>query len=266
MKVANAANPYYVGAQYQDATNLNARINLHRQFSTNPYGWQRWVFDQFVFLAHSRVLEIGCGPGDLWLTNAHRLGEYWQIILSDLSPGMTRQTRHRLANLPILGFSNLDAQAIPFPDQYFDGVIANHMLYHVPDRAKALGEIRRVLKPSGRFYATTIGATSMQEIAELPGQFDPVYQGWREQLLETFTLENGAAQLQAWFKEVNLRRYPDSLRITQAAPLVDYILSGRIQMHGERRQAFLQFIEAELKRQGGVITITKDSGIFLASH
>lgn len=265
MKVENVDSPYYVGAQYQDATNLNARIRLHQQFSTNPYGWQRWVFDQFAFLKRSRILEIGCGPGDLWLTNAHRLGEYWQIVLSDLSPGMTHQTQHRLANLPILGFSNLDTQAIPFPDQCFDGVIANHMLYHVPDRARALAEIRRVLKPSGRFYATTIGATSMQEIAELPARFDLEYQGWREKLLETFTLENGAEQLGTWFKHVILRRYPDSLRVTQAAPLVDYILSGRIRMNSERRQAFLQFVEAELQRQGGAITITKDSGIFLAS-
>ncbi len=54
-------------------------------------------------------------------------------------------------------FKEIDAQSIPFEDETFDAVIANHMLYHVPDRPKAIAEIKRVLKPGGRLIATTIG-------------------------------------------------------------------------------------------------------------
>ena len=41
-------------------------------------------------------------------------------------------------------FEEIDAQSIPFEDETFDAVIANHMLYHVPDRPKAIGRNKRV--------------------------------------------------------------------------------------------------------------------------
>ena len=47
----------------------------------------------------------------------------------------------------------IDAQAIPYGTQRFDIVIANHMLYHVPDRAQAIAEMRRVLKPEAISWA-----------------------------------------------------------------------------------------------------------------
>lgn len=49
--------------QYTNAGNLNARAELHRRFSTNPQGWQNWVFAQYDFCAGQRLLELGCGSG-----------------------------------------------------------------------------------------------------------------------------------------------------------------------------------------------------------
>ncbi len=57
-----------------------------------------------------------------------------------------------------------DIRALPFEDESFDGVVANHMLYHVPDRPQALAEIRRVLRSAGRVFATTNGGDHLQEI------------------------------------------------------------------------------------------------------
>ncbi len=59
--------------QYQTAANLNARIDLRRRFSANPYPWHRWVFDQLALPADARILELGCGPADLWRENADRI-------------------------------------------------------------------------------------------------------------------------------------------------------------------------------------------------
>ena len=64
-------------------------------------------------------------------------------------------------------FGQLDAQALPFADGSFDSVIANHMLYHVPDRQKTYAEVRRVLKPEGRFYAATMSRDNMKQVADL---------------------------------------------------------------------------------------------------
>jgi len=145
-------------------------------------------------------------------------------------------------------------------------VIANHMLYHVPDRKRALAEIRRVLKPGGRFYASTIGVGHMRELAELVGGFDPALSAWGAGgfAAETFTLENGAAQISASFRDVALHRYEDALVVTESAPLIEYIFSGRIRLDGEQRAALSKYVEREMKRRGGTFRITKDSGIFEA--
>ena len=58
----------------------------------------------------------------------------------------------------------MDAQDIPFEDDTFGCVVANHMLYHVPDLDKGLAEIRRVLKPGGKLYAATNGEAHMLEL------------------------------------------------------------------------------------------------------
>src|ERR1051325_7418990 len=159
-------------SQYQDASNLNARIALHAQFSLNSYGWHRWVMDQFDLPPESRLLELGCGPGTLWLKNRDRIPAEWEIMLSDFSAGMIAEARRNLAEVkPATHFHVFDAQFIPLPDASLDAVIANHMLYHVPDRRKAFAEIPRALKPEGRLYAATSGEEHLRELDALQGRF-----------------------------------------------------------------------------------------------
>jgi SAM-dependent methyltransferase len=125
--------------QYRDASNLNARIALHVRFSTGQYGLHRWVFDRFDLPQQSRILELGCGTGRLWLQNLDRIPQEWDITMSDSSPGMPQEA-HR--NLQRAGrsfrFMVADAQAIPLADHSLEAVIANHTLYHVPDIALAI--------------------------------------------------------------------------------------------------------------------------------
>jgi hypothetical protein len=78
----------YVMAQYCTTSNLKARIALHQRFSTNPYGWLRWVFDQFRLPLQCRLVELGGGTGDLWVENQFRIPTGWAITLSDASMGM----------------------------------------------------------------------------------------------------------------------------------------------------------------------------------
>jgi hypothetical protein len=73
----------YVTSQYRDASNLNTRIGLHQRFSVNPYGWLPWVFDQLELPSQARILELGCGTGQLWLDNIDRIPAGWEITLTD---------------------------------------------------------------------------------------------------------------------------------------------------------------------------------------
>jgi ubiquinone/menaquinone biosynthesis C-methylase UbiE len=180
--------------QYRDSSNLDARVVLHRRFSTNPYGWFKWVFDTLLKLSEgAKILELGCGPAYLWKENISRVPAGWNVTLSDLSPGMLDAAWR---NLVVTGrafqFKEIDAQSIPFEDETFDAVIANHMLYHVPDRPKVIAEIKRVLRPGGRLIATTVGENHMKEMMDWYARVH-VSKVWGS-FANSFTLENGKRQ------------------------------------------------------------------------
>ena len=259
-------DPQYLKSdQYRDESNLDARVVLHRRFSTNPYGWFKWVFDPLLKLPeNARILELACGNGLLWKENAGRIPSDWKITLSDLSPGMLDAAWR---NLVVTGrafqFKEIDAQSIPFENETFDAVIANHMLYHVPDRPKAIAEIRRVLKTSGYLIATTVGENHMKEmngwLARVSGgQLSGMYS-------LPFVLENGGEQLGEIFDSVSLSRYQDDLEVTEVEPVIAYIRSGIAAsdlLEGELAGVRTD-LEKELKEKGRIL-ISKDSGLFEA--
>ncbi len=260
---------YLLNEQYKNASNLNARANLHIRFSTNRYGWMRWVFDELMDLPpDARVLELGCGPGGLWNENRSRIPAGWQITLSDFSPGMLEEAQHNLEGAAhAFTFERFDAQSIPTGDGTFDAVIANHMLYHVPDIPKALGEIRRVLKVGGHLFAATNGASHLRELDELSARF------WLEQgqtfasvnMQMTFRLDNGYEQLAPFFEEVRVKRYEDTLMVTEVEPLVAYTLSMSSSRPDTNQHitALREFFQREMD-YAGAIRISKDPGLFIA--
>ena len=201
--------------QYKDASNLDARVEIHNRFSTNEYGWFKWIFDTLQNLpVDAKILELGCGHGLLWKENADRIPSTWGITLSDLSSGMLDSAWR---NLVVTGrsyqFKEIDAQEIPFEDETFDCVISNHMLYHVPDRPKAFAEIKRVLKTGGAFFATTVGDNHLKEITDW---FRQIHKSevW-DSFANLFTLENGLEQVKPFFPNTKISRYEDNLHVTE---------------------------------------------------
>jgi ubiquinone/menaquinone biosynthesis C-methylase UbiE len=256
---------YLKSDQYRDSSNLDARVMIHQRFSTNPYGWFKWVFDTLLKLPeNAKTLELGCGHGLLWKENIDRIPAGWNITLSDLSSGMLDAAWR---NLVVTGrafqFKEIDAQSIPFEDETFDAVIANHMLYHVPDRPKAIAEIERILKPGGRLIATTIGQNHLKEIANWIRYVSPASEF--ESFGSPFTLENGFEQLEQFFSQVTVSRYSDNLHVTEVKPIIAFILSTS---HAaeiiEEELAKLEIeLEQELKEKSKIF-IQKDSGMFEA--
>jgi len=267
---------YLSEQQYKDSSNLDARAALHRQFSTAKIEWHPWVFDQMSLQAGSRVLECGCGPGWLWRYNLEKIPPDCHITLTDLSPGMVAEAEAALAESSHhFSFEAVNVEELPFADEQFDLVIANHMLYHVPDRAKALREIRRVLKDNGlsprrngsRLLAATNGQKHMQEIKNYRAQLFSE-QGNAPQSLSLslpFRLENGRELLAPFFSKVELRQYEDSLQVTEAAPLVAYILSilNRNEVSDDTLHSLTNVLEQELLDNDS-IHISKESCLFVA--
>jgi ubiquinone/menaquinone biosynthesis C-methylase UbiE len=261
---------YLVSDQYKDAGNLSARIQLHEQFSTNPYGWFRWAFDQIDLPPTAHILEVGCGSGKLWSENQYRLPHGWQVILSDFSQGMALECRTGLAkSFDRFTFEVSNAMAIPFPPVTFDAVLANHMLYHVPDLPHTLAEIARVLRGDGTLYAATNGEKHLLEVDQLIEDHLPsANRGFlHNKPSGCFTLENGLAQLSLWFSQVEVRQYNDSLVVTEAEPLLAYIHS-MIPHWGIPEstavEATLDETIRELIQRKGCIRIQKSSGVLVA--
>jgi SAM-dependent methyltransferase len=252
---------HLTGVQYKDASNLDARIRLHCEFSTNPYPFHRWYLDHLDLPDNARILEVGTGSGALWQENRDRIPPGWEITLTDLSPGMLADAERALSPLRSFTFRQADAQDLPFPDAPFDAVLANHMLYHVPDRPRALSELRRVLRPGGRLYAATNGAGHLKELRELLGEYS-------EDVPQSggigFGLEDGTEQLEAFFGHITLDRYDDAFYITMAEPLKAYIRS----VNSHYKLTPDQLLTIERRVDGliarGPIHIEKEAGIFIA--
>ena len=251
--------------QYADSRNLRARARIYELFGTNDRDWSRWVFEQLDLPAASRILELGCGPGTLWAANATGIPTGWEITLTDLSLGMITEARHSLRHGEReFGFAVCDAQSVPFRDGSFDAVLANHMLYHVPYRPRAYSEIRRVLKPGGRLFATTNGAGHLRELADIVVKVKPEGFGAAAKETSRFGLETGKTQLAAWFAAVEVRRGDGELLVTDVEPLIEYVQSSaRMRLNDHQLSEFREHARYRLSANG-VIRITTSGGMFIA--
>ena len=252
-------------AQYRNSTNISARIRLHRLFSSNKQGWFPWIYEQCQITEGMKILELGCGNGRLWIENKARLPADCEIILSDISEGMIRDVRREQSlQDDRFSFAAFDCHAIPYEDASFDLVIANHVLFYCKDVDRVCSEVGRVLKPGGRFVCGTYGVAHMQEVSRLVTQFDDRITLSGENLYEHFGKENGAQALAPYFAEVDWQQYEDALIVTQAEPLIEYVLS----CHGNQNQYILEKYNKFRKYVEGQIrngyTITKDAGIFIS--
>lgn len=240
--------------QYRNSRNLRARASLHERFSTPRQPWFEWVFERLDLRVGWRVLEVGCGTGSLWEENREHLPASLLLVLSDRSPGMVREAVDRTGLPGVVA----DAQALPFEDQTFDLVVANHMLYHVADLDRAIAELHRVLRRGGRLAAAANGEGHMAELKDLvvTARSDEVY--WSSR----FSLENGAELLDAFFERISVVHYEDVLEVTDVEAAVAY-LASYLDLGSQADVERLRSRLAEDIEGRGSFRITKEVGLFL---
>jgi len=247
-----------VKAQYRTAANLNTRISIHAKYSVNQQGFGNWIYEQYRLRENDRILELGCGNGSMWTD--HAIPDGAELILTDFSEGMLDSAKANVGERESISFRPVDIRNIPFPDESFDAVIANMMLYHVPDLNKALAEVKRVLRTGGTFYCATYGEHGITEyVQELLADH-----GVKRTENKGFTLQNGAEILGAYFPAVEERRYEDRLEVTEAQDLADYILSldGMADFRAVTPEELCRVLEQQKK--DGIITVPKEYGMFVS--
>lgn len=254
-----------VKEQYKNADNLNARINL-QSYNTNKEDWNEWFFRKMDIPEQSKILELGCGNGLLWNKNKDSIKDTWDISLSDFSEGMLECAKQNLNNKKIK-YRVVDIQDIPYENESFDVIIARHMLYHVSDIDKALSEVKRVLKPNGRFYVSTNGKEHMQELKAIVEAYDKDLKCNPQKLAQKFGIENGGEILSKYFSYVSVEEFNGQIVIDKVDPVVSYVLScSKNNLADENSlEGFRRYVEAKIN-ENGAIRITTKGGILIASN
>ncbi len=261
---------------YGTSARLEARIALHAQGETTLEDFHPWLWrvavDASPLPPDARVLEVGAGSARMWEVLGARVPRGWHLTLTDHSEGMVaaaQATFDRLARGAVFGLA--DVQALPFADDAFDLVFANHMLYHVPDLPAATAELRRVLRPGGRLVAATNGQGHLAEIVELLHEVRAAWPELRVDVPErlSFTLENGGAVLQSAFGHVTRhdRGAEDGLRIVDASVLARYLASMVYAPDEDVAVRLVASVAARSRsavRDGG-FHVRRSTGVFVAS-
>lgn len=250
-----------VKEQYKNADNLNRRISIHDKYSVNKTGWGNWIISNYKIKNGSRILELGCGTGNMWKGHLDLIDGISELVLTDFSEEMVKTARENLGENRKISCRTADIQQIPFEDNSFDTVIANMMLYHVPDLKKGLAEVKRVLKNDGDFYCATFGENGiMKYVSECLKDY-----GVKDGTSRNFTLQNGGEILSEYFSRVQRLDYEDALEVTDIRDMIDYIysLSGMTAVKDipekDIEQAFVSRME------NGVLRVPKEYGMFICS-
>lgn len=254
-------NEFVVKQQYATANNLNTRISIHDKYSTNKMGFGNWIVSNYRIDKGASVLELGCGTGDMWKGRESLIRSCSRLILSDFSDGMVATTKEVVGDFENIEYKVLDIQKISYEDDSFDVVIANMMLYHVPNIEKGLAEVRRVLKKGGIFYCATYGEHGIIEyLSKILSEY-----GVEDRINKNFTLQNGDEILRTTFSEVKKIEYIDSLAVTNIDDMVDYIysLSSMTSLSSVPKQVIKDILIKNTT--DGILYVPKEYGMFISS-
>lgn len=262
IKITNMQNS--IKEQYKSDKNLNLRTNLH-SYNINKIDWDKWCFEKMNLGKNIKILELGCGLGNLWVKNKEFIDKSSEIILSDFSPDMLRYAKNNLKNIDYkFQYKKINAENIPYADESFDIIIARHMLYFVPDINRALNEINRVLKPNGISYITTNSSDFMLELNKLAEKFDSNLDINNNGLSSRFDLENGEKILEKYFSDVKLEILEGKIIVDKAEPVVSYkasTIQGNSILIGKKREEFTKYLEEYIKENNS-LEITTKAGLF----
>jgi ubiquinone/menaquinone biosynthesis C-methylase UbiE len=237
--VKSLDDPEEVEAQYHSSANFDARVRIYERYANSPVPWLAHVYQFLALRGGERVLDVGCGPGNIWRDNAANLPGGVELTLADLSQGMLDEAAERLCGCGLdARFEVADVQSLPYSADSFDLVVANHMLYHVTDRAAALRELHRVVRSGGRCIISTNDWPHLIELRELIDRFE-IPNAMRRVGRENgfFDAEQAGNELCALFDAVTSKRFHDSLDVADADTLVAYVRS--MSPTGSRSEAAL---------------------------
>jgi ubiquinone/menaquinone biosynthesis C-methylase UbiE len=261
------------GAQYKTDVNLAARQSIYA-YQHPRVNLQARVLDLAAPARSDTIVDVGCGNGT-YLAELARRGFAGRVLGVDLSLGMLTAARSQLtkaregADLPApaaepmpVALANADATALPLRDGVADLALAPHMLYHVPEPADALRELRRVIRPGGRVVIVLNGAGHLRQLraAVAAARGDDV-----KSMGERVTLDNGESLARSFFRTVTRHDFVAELQVPSPDPIADYLrsLSGT-GPHAVSEDVIETVVAALPRTPEGHYKITSHAGCLIA--
>ncbi len=207
-------DPAFVREEYADEARFAVRAAAWE--ASTGLDPRRLALDAVAEVLPRRVLEVGCGRGELAERIVRDLGV--ELVAVDQSERMVELALGRGVDAQ-LG----DVQKLPFADGSFDCALAAWMLYHVPDLDLGLAELARVLRPGGRLVAVTNSGFNLPELWGLFGQ-----RAVRE---HPFSLENGEELLRRRFVRVERRDAAGTVTFPDRVAAHAYVSSSATRRH-----------------------------------
>ncbi len=164
--------------------------------------WKRFLVERSHVRPRERVLDLAGGTGDLARLFTRRVGTDGAVVLADINRSMLERGRDRLVDAGVVvPLVQCDAQALPFPDASFDCVCIAFGLRNVTDKARALAEMARILRPGGRLLVL--------EFSHVWRPLAPLYDAYSLLVLPRLgKLVAGDAQSYRYLAE-SIRMHPD---------------------------------------------------------
>ena len=210
------------------AGNWHIRQQTHDQYTFPKVDFVEWVMHHVALQGDENLLDLGCGTGRYY-NYIHT--NYPDVTYTGIDTANDMTAEHPAPSRII--HSPMDE--IPFEDDTFDVVMANHVMYYAANVVDVVKEAQRVLKPNGLFVASTSSVTTTPQFRELfrraillvspPGASRDVKVPGG--LHQRFALENGSRLLAKHYFAVVRHDLPGAFVFDEVDPIMDYLESMR---------------------------------------
>jgi ubiquinone/menaquinone biosynthesis C-methylase UbiE len=252
--------------QYTSPGYLDARVALHRRFTPPGHDVSDFLWARYSFARQAHVLEVGCGTGEFWLCPTARLPEGLRVTLTDRSAGMVTRTRLSVHALPVEHyFAAADITALPFDSATFDATLAHYMLYHTPDKVRALAELKRVVKPRGWLGIALTAPANMSRIVDMLVQTVPEL-AVPPRDSSAFNVSVAEPLIRSVFRSVRRHDYEYTMNVTEPEYVVNYAQSlSTLQAANLTTDQWQRYADAVAEdiRTTGSFRVVKSASLFV---
>lgn len=237
----------------------NFRYGLYERYGTSRQRWHEWLFDRLLLEPGMRVLDVGCGHGNVWHSSWRRIPAGCRITLLDKEMkglqflhGIYQERQGELAAGARLSFLCEDAERWECPEAGYDLILAGHFWSYIQDKERLLSRLHRGLAEGGRLVSTFTSQVSSQDVNRILepvlgrrvlGAYEERKQAFMEQMEGLFAGE---------FDRVSRMTFHNGLRIGHAEELLRYLcdLDGELEARIRTREQEVRKYLWELILQG----------------